>query len=578
VGLFGHWGLGKTYLAQMIAKLLIGHDTDGTSLDLALARAGVRVNLAPPETFSRRYEVITFSAWRYRRTPELWVYLYETLASNCMAKDRWPRLLRYNVKRLGHMPLSLALIGTGAALASVSALKVAIFGVLLLLPIIGAAGLLWLFQTYFATRKGMGAILRRYTTLSRYNDKLGLQALLGNELRSLLIAWMPARKKFRFRLLHIWPEIAALVLFIIMWLVGQFFLPTLTADLRTVWCSLVSLLPGIISACGVAAGSSLGWQPFAAGAIWLLLWCAIVFLLVWPGRLPTDRLLLIVDDLDRVSAEEMVEVIESLKLLLEDPEIQQRVQVLMLIDEGALEYAISQKFQGLIKARANGRQGISVHDEVRRETIREHTDEARREIIREHIEKLFLCHLRLPVLSDAEVRTLTARYAADNAAPERAIIRRAVPGQFAATDQQLTPQLPIDAERAAKAISTTSDGSSSETVVAKSPATDASPSEGTRILEREVDLFFTQKEASELAASVAARVDQPGRLVSPRAVRAFLLKYQLARLLRQLAGQPDEGTQLIAELAEASFGVRPVARRCDEAPRHDIRIIVSQLA
>jgi hypothetical protein len=131
LGVFGHWGIGKTYLAESISSLLSGPGASG--LTAALKNANIRTDIARPEAFAQGYEVITFSAWRYRRTPELWVYLYETLSTTCMAsaRHRWSRVLRYNVLRQGHWPLVFALIATGAALASVSLVKIALGAALL---------------------------------------------------------------------------------------------------------------------------------------------------------------------------------------------------------------------------------------------------------------------------------------------------------------------------------------------------------------------------------------------------------------------------------------------------------------
>ncbi|MGK7897613.1 MAG: P-loop NTPase fold protein, partial [Xenococcus sp. (in: cyanobacteria)] len=53
---FGHWGRGKTYLMQKVARILSQGD----------------------------YECVEFSAWKYRVKPELWIYLYETLRKKAL--------------------------------------------------------------------------------------------------------------------------------------------------------------------------------------------------------------------------------------------------------------------------------------------------------------------------------------------------------------------------------------------------------------------------------------------------------------------------------------------------------------
>ena len=49
-----------------------------------------------------------------------------------------------------------------------------------------------------------------------------------------------------------------------------------------------------------------------------------------------DKILLFVDDIDRCSIEKMIKVIESLRIILENKEIQQRVIVLCSVDSNKL--------------------------------------------------------------------------------------------------------------------------------------------------------------------------------------------------------------------------------------------------
>jgi hypothetical protein len=74
--------MGKTYLARRVGELLT---TEQTALTRSLTETGIAIDASVQVAFARRYEVVTFSAWKYRRTPELWVYLYETVANACMA-------------------------------------------------------------------------------------------------------------------------------------------------------------------------------------------------------------------------------------------------------------------------------------------------------------------------------------------------------------------------------------------------------------------------------------------------------------------------------------------------------------
>jgi hypothetical protein len=570
LGIFGHWGIGKTHLANMIRSLLTEKSAQEALAD-ELKRVGVGPDQTPEGSFGQGYQVVFFSAWKYRRTPELWVYLYETLSDACMAgwTTRWSRLLRYNVLKQGHWPLVLALISTGAALASVSFVKAALGAAVLVLPLLGLGGLWWLIHVTLVTEKGMATILKRYTTLARHNDKLGLQALIGDELRCLILAWAPHK---RLGLWQLWPELLTLPIVVAMWFLARL-PPEVLRNASLAACNLLpSRLIDILPLCSPTVSSALDWQAVLAFALWLLLLAVVVFLLWWRGRPPTDRILLIVDDLDRCGADEIVEAMESLKLLLEDKEIQDRVQVLMLVDEGVMEYAIAKKFEGLIQARARARAGDDADDT------------ARREVVREHMEKLFLCHLRLPALSRNDVKVLAERFAADVSPPSPQVSTE--PDEKKSSGGSET----MDAgETPGRAIATAPSPSESsrpgEPYRADPPrAIDApgTPGNATNPIESptqpDAQLFFTQWEMQQLAETLAGWSEKQGRIISPRAIRAFLLKYQLARLLRQLAKEKVEGAKLMEELAKACFGPNGPPKRPEDKPRHEVEVIVAQLA
>ncbi len=559
LGIFGHWGIGKTYLAEMVGTLLTRRDGP-ESLTRALSAANIHTEAVSPDAFTQEYEVITFSAWRYRRSPELWVYLYETLSKACMASNRWSRLLRYNVLRQGHWPLVLALIATGAALASITLFKIALGAAVWLLPILGIGGLLWLVQVVFTTRKGMAAVLRRYTSLAHHNEQLGLQALLGDELRCLIIAWAP---RLRLRLKESWRELLALPIVGGVWLLGRILPQSLREELSAAYCSLDGLLTGR-PGCSASIQISSSWHAALAGFFWLLLFAVIVFLLQWRGRRKTDRILLIVDDLDRCAAEELIEVMESLKLLLEDPDIQERVQVLMLVDEGAMEYAIARKFNGLIETRARARAAAD-HSRA--------YEAVRIEVIREHVEKLFLCHFRLPVLSTQEVQTLTERYAVGGSAPSKEELPRRGLSWQGLVSRRPPPPSPDTPRQEPES------HGFEQPYLWEEPKRDSL--EAAKLLGEtapQADLSFTPTEVQQLAKTLAAWSNGEHRMISPRAIRAFLLKYKLSRLLRQLAGKPVDGTKLMEELAKSSFSPNGIPARTDGKDRRDIEVIVGQLA
>lgn len=68
VGIFGHWGIGKTHLAEEITKLLT---TDQEDLRKILRDdAGIPADEISGAEFDQKYDTVTFSAWKYPRTRE----------------------------------------------------------------------------------------------------------------------------------------------------------------------------------------------------------------------------------------------------------------------------------------------------------------------------------------------------------------------------------------------------------------------------------------------------------------------------------------------------------------------------
>lgn len=98
----------------------------------------------------------------------------------------------------------------------------------------------------------------------------------------------------------------------------------------------------------------------------------------------TQRLLLFVDDLDRCSEDRIIQIIDSLKVMLEDPEISSRVVVLTAIDERILKRAIAHKY----------------YDSINRNYIENDERKKAMEIlVREYMDKLFILGIKLTNLN-----------------------------------------------------------------------------------------------------------------------------------------------------------------------------------
>lgn len=95
-----------------------------------------------------------------------------------------------------------------------------------------------------------------------------------------------------------------------------------------------------------------------------------------------ERIILFVDDIDRCSEIKIIEIIDALRVMLEDEVISKRVIVVAAIDEDLLEYAIRFKYNTLIKEPQN--------------------KEIWNLLVNQYLDKLFILGLRLGELSPRE--------------------------------------------------------------------------------------------------------------------------------------------------------------------------------
>ncbi|WPU94737.1 P-loop NTPase fold protein [Mucilaginibacter sabulilitoris] len=98
------------------------------------------------------------------------------------------------------------------------------------------------------------------------------------------------------------------------------------------------------------------------------------------------KILLLVEDLDRCQEAKIIQIIDSLRVLLEEPQIAQRIIIVTAVDERILKMAIKLKYQSLVdldKQDANYEKNINL-------------------IVKEHIDKLFISGLKLGPLSAFE--------------------------------------------------------------------------------------------------------------------------------------------------------------------------------
>lgn len=351
LALLGDWGRGKTFLANLVAKSL-----------------------------QETHECVRFSAWRYRNKPELWVHLYEAFREGAQHPswfDAVPRAFRAAARRHGVWPLFGGLLCLALAAVPLSAL----LGVLL--PVIGVVGALRLFFIWRKSGHKVSGLARQFVEAPRHNEKLGLQASLADDLKALVLGWTKPLDWSRWKLAGY----------------GLVYLTLILTVQAALWVGLNEPKAGTWKWLGDVVPDSVRFYP----PQWLLITGLIVIgvvALVAPVWLfarghGKGTVLLVVDDLDRVSLEELLDILESIKVFLEDDDLSSKVQILSLVEERAFKSALLEKYRHLMVAEGD----------------QEHLDPLTpQRIVEENAQKLFLAWLRLPPLDDREQREVLSAF------------------------------------------------------------------------------------------------------------------------------------------------------------------------
>lgn len=341
-GLFGSWGRGKTTLMDRVVSKL-------------------------PDTTA----VVRFNAWKYPTRPQVWVHLYEKIrkqATEGSLLHRGRLSLQCNLLRDGGMPL----LASGFLLLFSVIPKGAI--VAHTIPISGLSSLIALATILlYALRlwHGAGLEIMQYFRLPRHDRHLGLQAVVGDDLKRLLTTWAtgpsdedqqpPALRFIRDRL-------------------NQH--KGFSGGMSLIWLSLGTLV--------YRFHLEMHWALFSAIALVSL--ASIVAFFVFLARPETtQRVLLIVDDLDRCPSTEMLAVIESLRMFLDDEDISARLRVTMLTDREILSHAIAEKYSNLLEATSGYKKP---------QACQEFSPDS---IVDEQMEKYFLLTFDLPPLEFEEM-------------------------------------------------------------------------------------------------------------------------------------------------------------------------------
>ena len=414
-GVLGHWGRGKTYLMNLVSSRLK----------------------------KKNYHVVTFSAWKYSALPQLWIHLYERFAEEVETQGflrKTGTSLRAGLERHGLWALIVALCGFSACLLSLGEK----FQVLrYFLNVLGVSGLLLVLRFLFAMRGRGSRIGQKFLSIARHGSQLGLQETVGRDLRALVLGWMPTAigsKQGHGRNLALVGLLGWVVLSVF-WLFPEFL------------------------------GANFSFVVVA--------WVVVVFVLLSAFALMPNpsRVLLVVDDLDRCEPSDLLRVIESLKMFLEEEAISDRVQIALLVEELALRTAILSKYEHL--------RGSGPSDE---------------QIIRENIEKLFVAQIRLPELRREELGLVMEGVLSSQVGFDLRLSTSGRPGRWSRLLQWLIEGF----SRGAGHLS-------------------ARPFKAV--------LSASEKGCLISAASRMADSEELGHRLGPRSVRCLYGRYQLARLL-----------------------------------------------
>ncbi|MCK5541638.1 MAG: hypothetical protein KAI40_03020 [Desulfobacterales bacterium] len=344
--LYGQWGRGKTYLAEVASK----------------------------KFEKSNHLIVNFNAWKYRKTPDLWIYLHESFLSAVRCLGWFTSIMisiRFSIIKYKLIPLIclyffyIAMIIT--PLSKITELTSWMYYGLGLAGFSTIAGFLKII-----TAKNYQLHLKElYGSLTSYRENLGIQEVLGDDLRRLIIACVP--DKF--------------------FGVEKNFL---------IYSSVFSVL--------LVLGFEIFYNFNSNAIMYLIILAALSLQLILisislHSKWNKKRIILSIDDIDRCDHSQVLNIIESLKLLLEQTEINQRIQILLLVDEEKLDFSIKQRFCELIENKQKEIAELKLIKSKKEKLLKEYKEN----LIREHKEKLITSHIRLTPLTDMDRKKFIER-------------------------------------------------------------------------------------------------------------------------------------------------------------------------
>lgn len=622
--LYGPWGRGKTTLMDQVRKKL-------------------------KDSAVEDYAFVDFSAWKFPTRPEVWVNLYETIVKEAARIPTEKYASGYKRSRLQQMRIGIrcGILKSGwtpiyVAFALIALTQLPQFDAYAWIKaLLGVSGLVAL-MTFVGNATTLGrSVAQRYFALPDHSSQLGMQAVIGNDLNHLLRTWIePTRGGFKSENAKLteqdtvnfawfgqgfWKFVWAISIFPAGLLTTCIPLSTSETEAERIvktttyksttsftldeppldvgelyspksetFVEITDIKTPQPKADGTSVSKRLLEKRIVLGGLATLV---ILFAcLVMPRPRTKSKLLLVIDDLDRCRPDQMLSVIESLRLFLDNPEMSRRMQIAMLVDDRLLGHAL------LRRASEDGIQLEPGKLNDGEELCAEELAILRRrasEYIREQREKLFLAELRLSELTVEDLTDIANFYlpdtkeaketketkeAKEEVDPSAAEDKKAESKQEIASDKPQDDQTdgtvdsPATSQQVVGLEKPTSDHPASAAAAHVGPSSPQSP-DPIALSSPDEDNPATSERRFSQEETVALReaiIEASNYQPTPRQLRTFLARYQLARLLLDKQDISFQIKELIACVAyELQIGSEEAANiGSDSILRQIARIVV----
>jgi len=183
--------------------------------------------------------------------------------------------------------------------------------------------------------------------------------------------------------------------------------------------------------------------------------------------------------------------------------------------------------------------------------------------VREHIEKVFLCHVSLPELDQADVEELVRHYGkevgvASPISDQREDEKR---GDYSDRSSQ---SLPVESVAPLHALPTEDNRSADQSRTGKDTGSDLLAEDKNRGSET----VLTTEELETIRRALKQDFGEGKDVVTPRSVRSFLFKFQLARMMLQSEGVNYDLEALADALSKAVSTARSTGAVPEQEEEH----------